>query len=326
MGESKGPTTGQILAWVLVIAVIAGEVFLLQYTWDSPSESAKREVLRASIQVLLVVFVGALITLAIGSIQKASDERRKLVDGTKAEERRVDERATEFAARMLDAYHGVKRVRRLLEAETGPLPSKDQSQRQLAIHRDAYLRLMSDLCDRQLEFESLKKRARVLQTRIKGAEGITVEPRERKPDRTTRLRDLDSKGSGAWTTTRDSWEAESLSLEKACRAVERHLNELVEEFQKNLHRVPDEATMRLDEIQPPRAKSTSSSASDAEGPMLPVFIFDTDCFRALVTRYVDAARDFLDERLLREAEAPRTSWLRGFLHRRPPVGADGSEH
>ncbi len=154
--------------------------------------------------------------------------------------------------------------------------------------REVYMRRMSELNDFQLEFESLSKRAPRLQARIGGeAQPIAVAGSRREDDsrRSGRVARLNLTGEGAWNATQEAWRAEQCSLQGACDQIEHHLNELIKEFQTNLHRVPDD----------------SPATAVTVTPKLAVFIWDTDCFRARVTHYRDGILRYLDERLLRSA-------------------------
>jgi hypothetical protein len=88
-------------------------VLVLVYTWDR-SGSSERALRDASLNVLAVVLVRTVATLAVNGLQEARWDAR-----------RIDERAGEFAQRLVVAYNGVKKVRRMLLAE---VPEDDPSQ------------------------------------------------------------------------------------------------------------------------------------------------------------------------------------------------------
>ena len=230
------------LALIGLIAVV-----VLVYTWDK-SGSSDRALRDASFNVLAVVLVGAGATLAVNGLQEA-----------RADARRIDERAGDFAQRLVVAYNGVKKVRRMLLAE---VPEANP-----LISREVYMRRISELNDFQLEFESLSKRAPGLQARIGGGdEPVAVVASSRKDGsrRSGRVTRLELTGDGAWNAAQEAWPAERCSLKGACDQIERHLNEVIKEFQENLHRVSDDSPAIAVEIT----------------PNLAVFIWDTDCFRA----------------------------------------------
>lgn len=275
-------------AWLVVIGALALVVLLL--TWDARGSTSAAVVRDASIDVLAVALVGAVVSLVVGRLRADAEQRQREKEEERAEARRIDERAAEFAQQLVISYNGVKRVRRLLDAElsrTNPM-----------IDRETYLRQMSALCDLQLEFEALKRRAPVLSERIGDAPPRQVMGKVRKDDRTKAIPPLGLTGAYAWRTATLSWEAEDFNLAKACGEIEHNLNEIVEEFQQNLPGIRHGVPVSVIELKPPDLKAKLVDG-EPSGAMLPIFVWDTDCFRARVTRYVDAALDYLDGRLLR---------------------------
>jgi hypothetical protein len=138
------------------------------------ANSVPYEIVRLSLQALIIVVITALIGWATFEWQqvrlerskKQAEERDKEVDAR----RRLDDRVVVFFNETVKAYNDVKQVRRLLGAETGP-------EKEAAISLDAYSRLISVLSDHQLVFESLMRRAPLLQPLITGAYDISYQER-----------------------------------------------------------------------------------------------------------------------------------------------------
>jgi hypothetical protein len=119
-------------------------------------------------------------------------EHQRAVD----ERRRLDDRVRAVFEGTIKAYNGVKLVRRLLRAETGP--KEDPS-----ITLEAYTRLLPELCKQQLAFEDLRRSAPLIQTSLQNGEVIP--------------------------------EPVCATLTKTYDAIEHYLNDIVKEFEDSRH-------------------------------------------------------------------------------------------
>ena len=151
--------------------------------------------------------------------------------------RRLDVRTLAFLTETIDAYHAVKQIRRQLEVATtsgvagSELPAMTSS-------------LIMELSVQQLDLEGLKRRAPLLEGRLKGVSAITA--------------------SGAVPA-----ETSTTSLKGHYEAVEKYLNDVVDEFQKG---------------KPP--------------VHLKSFIEETADFKASVSFRIEAVVEFLERALL----------------------------
>jgi hypothetical protein len=223
------------LIWLGVVAAIAGLGLFATLIPRTPSANTLRyEVMRACLQVLGISLIGVVVAMATFRLQQVHSEQSKLDaeerdntlvtkrredDRELDERRRLDDRVTDFLSETINAYNAVKSVRRLLQAETGPKADA-------RITRVAYSKLMTVLCDQQLIFESLYRRAPLIQDRVKGGIEIRVTMSRRSADE-----------SGILGTLADYY-----------GRIESYLNEIVDEFQKNLHVVPSDGGVSLRDL------------------------------------------------------------------------------
>ena len=150
---------------VLLMAIGVLSAIALAWAWyGKPSGNTLRyEVAKTALQVIAVAGLGSLAALATFTFQHSREQEIAQRDDRRARLRRGVENARDTRARQDDllrallqetlvAYNSVKRLRRLLRAETayhdrGP------------VRLDVYDRHMADLIDQQLKFEQLKRRA-----------------------------------------------------------------------------------------------------------------------------------------------------------------------
>jgi hypothetical protein len=141
--------------------------------------------------------VGAVVGHATFRLQQMQIQARQDADRARDQRERVNERVRSLIGETLVSYNSVKRVRRLLEAEAGP---REDAQVDVA----TYSSLMSQLCKQQLVFESLCRRAPLIQVHVASCRDIRVEIDGGK--------DLEG------------------SLEQHHGHIERYLNDLIEEL------------------------------------------------------------------------------------------------
>jgi hypothetical protein len=152
---------------LLGVAAIAGTVFLTTVRPPPQPNTVDYELMRVSLQILGVVLVGFVVGMASFTLQQIRLDERKSDDRKFDERRRIDEQVRYFLADTVESYNGVKLIRRLLEAET-----TCESAPRITV--DTYSRLLAQLCERQLVFESLMRRAPLIQQQVHGGEEIGI--------------------------------------------------------------------------------------------------------------------------------------------------------
>ncbi len=108
---------------------------------------------KACLQLIVVGFIGGLLTAAVQHFQQGRNIRLD-------ERRREDEFLRSMLGRTVSAYNAVKRIRRFLDAET-----RNESGVR-SISRATYDQYLTELNAQQLEFESLKRIAPLADQRI----------------------------------------------------------------------------------------------------------------------------------------------------------------
>jgi hypothetical protein len=254
------------------VGAIAGAlvvlVALILVTANPRPNTLPYEVVRICLQVLGVVLVTAFIGLATFQWQQVRLEQSKLQAEGREENRkndaadrdlkvdrrhRLDERVRAFIEETVQAYHGVKQVRRLLAAEIGgpAMPS---------ISLEAYSRLIPELSGYQLVFESLKRRAPLIQSLVPGAGAIPF-----RADRTT--------GATGIAT-----------LGKHYEVIEEYLNHMVDDYEEHRGLMSSEHRLLLRDLH--------------DDSRLIDFIRDTPTLKINVTYRVEAVLNCLEEALL----------------------------
>jgi hypothetical protein len=273
-GEGAAERAKREAMWLAAgVGAIAGALLVLAalilVTADPRPNTLPYEVVRICLQVFGVVLITAFVGLATFQWQQVRLEQSKLQAEQRDEIRkkdaadrdlkvdqrhRLDERVRAFFEETLQAYHGVKQVRRLLAAETGSAATP-------SISLEAYSRLIPELSGHQLTFESLKRRAPLIQSLVPGADTIPY-----KADRTT--------GATGMAT-----------LEKHYEVIEKYLNHMVDDYEKRRGALSSEHRHLLRDLQ-----------DDAR---LSKFIFDTVTLKVNVTYRVEAVLGCLERALLR---------------------------
>lgn len=223
-----------------VIFVLSVITLIIAWSGHPNSDTLRYELAETCMQVLAVAFFGGLATIATFNFQyyrtqeadrirqKAEAEReaariaaesydqkmaewRRDVDDLRDERRRRDEELRPIVEETLGAYNRVKRIRRLLAAETN-----DEAGRHLT--RVVYDKHMDRLIDEQLAFERLKRLTPLINDE--------------------RL-DLPTLGAGAMPRIAMTDEQ---PLTEFYTDIEKYLNEVIDEYRKKRHTVPDDAT------------------------------------------------------------------------------------
>ena len=197
------------------VALVALVGLVLAQASEMTADSPRWELWRLCLQILGVSLVGAVVGHATFRLQQTQIQARQDADRARDQRERVNERVRSLIGETLASYNSVKRVRRLLEAEAGP---REDARVDVA----TYSALMSQLCKQQLVFESLRRRAPLIQVHVASCQKIKVDV-----------------GGG-----RDLEE----SLEQHYGHIERYLNDLIQEYQQRLHRVRGESVVPLDRV------------------------------------------------------------------------------
>ncbi|MEV0375803.1 hypothetical protein AB0I10_39780 [Streptomyces sp. NPDC050636] len=185
---------------LIVVAIAAGAVLLATALPPGPRpDTVPHELMRVSVQVLGVVVIGVFVTMATFGLQQVQRDERREKDRALDAQLRLDNQVRSFLSETLDSYNTVKQIRRMLEAENSEKPSPTMT-------IEAYSELLAQLSEKQLVFESLRRRAPLVQGRLPGAEAVVVE---------------DSREDGKLTE----------SLTRIYGLVEKYLNNVVDEYQ-----------------------------------------------------------------------------------------------
>jgi hypothetical protein len=303
MSHSSGERDESSVAWELAQEQIrdakrwaffslggAALLAVVTFTWlatvvEPAKDTPGDDVMQFCLQVIAIAAVGALGTTVTFRLQHAHGEQSRLAaerreqtrlenqreDDRVAEQRhRLDERVSQFLTETLDAYHGVKRTRRILEAETNASPEP-------MITRTTYERVIAELCDHQLVFESLKRRAPLIEERVPAAQAIVAKGRDEKADART---------PGVQPRSTPAVEE---PLRNHYKELESYLNTVIGECKDHLNEVP-----------------TTSGVPLRRFRRLEAFVKDTYVFKVKVSRYVDAVTECLETDLLTSSE-PGTS-------------------
>ena len=284
--------------WAFLSLGGAALLAVLIFTWlatvvEPAKDTPGDDVMQFCLQVIAIAAVGALGTTVTFRLQHAHGEQSRLAaerreqtrlenqreDDRAAEQRhRLDERVSQSLTETLDAYHGVKRTRRILEAETNAAPEP-------MITRTTYERVIAELCDHQLVFESLKRRAPLIEERVPAAQAIVAKGRSETAD---------DHSPGIPLRTTEAFPGE---LGAHYEKLEKYLNKLIGECKKHLHEVP-----------------TTSGVPLSRFVRLQAFVKDTFVFKVKVSRYVDAVTECLETDLLTSTEPSGSTDGTGHRH------------
>ncbi|GHB77111.1 hypothetical protein GCM10010377_79320 [Streptomyces viridiviolaceus] len=248
-----------VVAFVAVIALVALLVIALAVPGPRPN-TMPYEVARVCLQVLGVSIVGFFVGLETFNLQQERLERQRL-----------DDRIRAFLTEMLDAYHGVKQVRRVLRAETAPSTAP-------TITADAYSRLLPELSKHQLVFESLARSAPLIEGHVNGGSAISVK-----------------EAGGKFALAHGQQHVRGTvtkSLTAHCKDIEGYLNDVVAEFEVFHQFLPQAGRISLAKL---HLEETDR------------FLHDTDEFRAKVSRRIREMVKVLETTLLRTSGGGRES-------------------
>jgi hypothetical protein len=135
---------------VVVAVVVVGSLVLLTVVWDADSETSEFELVKALLQVLIVVFTGALLAFLA---QEYQSRQKIAVARRTAELRERDDRRSQLFSvlnRTTRAYTDLKRARRLLRAQ-----ARRRGITGAVVMRTPYDVQMMSISNTQLEIESL---------------------------------------------------------------------------------------------------------------------------------------------------------------------------
>jgi ABC-type nickel/cobalt efflux system permease component RcnA len=207
--EDAVPKGGQrrILIWIVLglVATLVGvvAVFLTVFLSRQPpvkADSLDFEVAKTCLQVAGVTLFGSIVAIATFLFQQEWTQRlenhRRDADRLHDERERQDAALRSMVSQTLDAYNGVKRIRRILRAEGAR-----------TIAAGSYRENLLALNDLQLTFEYLKTEAKTM-----GDEWL------------------------AWKGPTSPAQP-GLNPEAEYQVIENYLNQLVKEFERNLHLV-----------------------------------------------------------------------------------------
>lgn len=211
--RSTWPSSALSQAVVVLALVAIGALAVIWWQWEGEEGSGWHEIRNVSIQLLGLVVIGAVVTIATDRFQQAAADRQSREAEASEARQRLDDRVSEYLAELLKAYSGVKRVRREInEAFQG---------KGAPMARDAIAPQLNDLSAYQLEFEELAERGKLFERRIPGAQSIVAEARKN-----------EEAPSGA-PPRRESWDPRVLVVEPDKRSLTGHL----ERVEKNLRDV-----------------------------------------------------------------------------------------
>ncbi|MGX1561274.1 hypothetical protein [Streptomyces sp. NPDC055506] len=162
-GKKFWTTTRASIAVFFSIAIVAIAVLAWAWSASPQSNTLRYEVAKTSLQVLAVAILGSLATLATLSFTQSRTRKEDLhdkklerwqrrVSDRRDKRHRQDELLRSTLQATVTSYNRVKRVRRLLLAET-----QGSSGRSITI--ETYDKYMAVLIDQQLEFEQFTKLA-----------------------------------------------------------------------------------------------------------------------------------------------------------------------
>ena len=235
------------LIWLGCIAAVSLIGLIFAWSGNPTSNSLRFELAKTFMQVLAVAFLGGLATLATFTFQnsraqeneqsrraeekaekailRAEDEKerkqeqdRREFENARAERRLQDDQLRSIMEETLKTYNRVKRIRRLLEAETNDGASG-------CLTLVVYDRHMTDLIDEQLAFERLKRLTPFISD-----------------ERLGQLPALDTRQPQAETNSQILTKG---SLVESYKDIEKYLNHVIDEYQDKRHTLPDKASVAL---------------------------------------------------------------------------------
>lgn len=193
--------------------VAMGALAVIWWRWEGEEGSGWHEMGNVSIQLLGLVVIGAVITLATDRFQQAAAVCQAREVAESEARQRLDDRVSEYIAELFRAYSGIKRARREIDEAFQVGGAK--------IKRSAIAAQLDDLSAHQLEFEELAERGKLFERRIPNAQSIVAGARKNK-----------EAPSGA-LSGRESWDPHLAAVDPDERSLTGHL----EQVEKNLRGV-----------------------------------------------------------------------------------------
>jgi hypothetical protein len=202
------------LAFIAVVSLIG---LIIAWSGHPSYNTLRYEFAKTCMQVLAVTVFGGLATIATFSFQHSRTQEdnqlerdRHQLENERDQRSREDDQLRSIMEKTLDAYNRVKRIRRLLDAET--------SDGTLALV--TYDKYMANLIDEQLTFERLKRFTPFISDQ--------------------RLRLPLTHGTN---TSREPMTSQTLTA--SYEGIEKYLNEVIDEYQKKRQIIPEDTSVPL---------------------------------------------------------------------------------
>jgi len=213
----SGTRRNSLLA-LLLLALISLLTLIFAWAGSPQGNTLRFELAKTAMQVLAVAVLGSVATLAVSAYQQSQTQDAKRrdqklehwhrhVENAKDKRTRQDDLLRSLLQETVVTYHRVKRLRRLLAAET-----KDSAGGHIS--RATYDKHMAELNDAQLEFEKYTRLAPFIDD-----------------DRLERSRE---------PTLRDEDMPRLYSLATYYRSIEAYLNRIIDEYKEVRHSVADD--------------------------------------------------------------------------------------
>src|SRR5512133_1543130 len=203
------------VAWLLAIAALSGIVLAWAWSGRPTNNTLRYELAKTAMQVIAVASLGGLAALATFTFQRSRtredelrdrnmEQRRRRVENSRDKRDRQDDLLRSLLRDTLTSYNRIKRVRRLVDAET-----KDDAGGHVTLA--VYDKHMTSLNDEQLEFEKFKRLAPFIDDKR-----------------------LNPSADGDASATPGTAPGD-VSLEKSYKNIESYLNEVIDEYEDNRH-------------------------------------------------------------------------------------------
>jgi hypothetical protein len=143
---------------ILAVITLAGIALLILIWVSNPKhDTLEYEAGKACMQVLGVVLVGFVVSIATFTLQRNREDYQRQIEETRDDRQRKDELLNSTFSETLSAYHAVKRARRILRARIWAQEHGNQ------VDADVYDQQMALINDVKLKFEQLESNASLIQ-------------------------------------------------------------------------------------------------------------------------------------------------------------------